>query len=345
MVRQCSSADATDSSVPESRQNPTNPAKQSVRNSPDLTQTKSHDLPLIRHKLDQYQLSPSATEVLMGSWPEGTTKQYQTYLKRWQSFCEHRNIDIYCPGVAMGIEFLVSLYWSGLGYSAVNAARSALSATILSEGIPFAGQRGQTLLYMDTRSIQELDDGFRIIINEKLKQTKPGKHLAPIKRHPRHVEQNTSRESIGDLRAPGLANPAMVRQCSSADATDSSVPESRQNPTNPAKQSVRNSPDLTQTKSHDLPLIRHKLDQYQLSPSATEVLMGSWPEGTTKQYQTYLKRWQSFCEHRNIDIYCPGVAMGIEFLVSLYWSGLGYSAVNAARSALSATILSEGIPF
>lgn len=43
------------------------------------------------------------------------------------------------------------------------------------------GQRGQTLLYMDTRSMQELDDGFRIIINEKLKQTKPGKHLAPIK--------------------------------------------------------------------------------------------------------------------------------------------------------------------
>lgn len=130
-----------------------------------------------------------------------------------------------------------------MGYSAVNAARSALSATILSKGIPFgehplvircmkgifelkpalpkyteiwdvnnvlnylkrfspikgslalkdltlnlsmllcltAGQRGQTLLYMDTRSIQELDDGFRIIINEKLKQTKPGKHLAPIK--------------------------------------------------------------------------------------------------------------------------------------------------------------------
>ena len=42
------------------------------------------------------------------------------------------------------------------------------------------GQRGQTIHKIHTSYIQELDHSVRIVINEKLKQTKPGKHLAPI---------------------------------------------------------------------------------------------------------------------------------------------------------------------
>lgn len=180
----------------------------------------------------------------MASWREGTSKQYKTYLDRWQSFCDSKNVDVFQPGVGNGVEFLVSLYRSGLGYSAINTARSALSSTItLREGGTFGdhplvkrcmkgifelkpalpryteiwnvnvvlnylrgfsplknslslkdltlhltmllclttGQRGQTIHKMDTSYIQVLEHGFRITINEKLKQTKPGKHLAPLK--------------------------------------------------------------------------------------------------------------------------------------------------------------------
>jgi hypothetical protein len=42
------------------------------------------------------------------------------------------------------------------------------------------GQRGQTIHKMDVNGIQALPDRYRIIINDKLKHTKPGKHLAPI---------------------------------------------------------------------------------------------------------------------------------------------------------------------
>ena len=41
------------------------------------------------------------------------------------------------------------------------------------------GQRGQTIHKFDINYIQDLDDRFRISLHEKLKQTKPGRHLEP----------------------------------------------------------------------------------------------------------------------------------------------------------------------
>ena len=42
------------------------------------------------------------------------------------------------------------------------------------------GQRGQTIHKFDINYIQDLGDRYRIIVHEKLKQTKPGRHLEPI---------------------------------------------------------------------------------------------------------------------------------------------------------------------
>lgn len=181
-------------------------------------------------------------DVLMASWRAGTSKQYQTYLKRWQQYCIEKNIDVFQAGANNGVEFHVSLYKSGLGYSAINTARSALSSIlVLQNGEKFGehplvvrcmkgifelkpslpkyreiwdvkvvldylktfdelnllplndltlnltmllclttGQRGQTIHKFDINYFQDLEDRFRITVREKLKQTKPGRHLAPI---------------------------------------------------------------------------------------------------------------------------------------------------------------------
>jgi hypothetical protein len=178
----------------------------------------------------------------MASWRQGTSKQYKTYLDRWQAYCNEHHLDVFKPRLNNSIEFLVSLYNSGLVYSAINTARSALSTILTFEnGIKFGehplvrrymkgifelrpalpkyteiwdvnivldylktfkevtlltlkeltlkltmllclttGQRGQTIYKIDVDGIQKLADGYRITIREKLKQTKPGKHLAPL---------------------------------------------------------------------------------------------------------------------------------------------------------------------
>lgn len=99
---------------------------------------------------------------------------------------------------------------------------------------------------------------------------------------------------------------------------------------------------MEQTKPLGLPLIRERLDKYNLSANAKDVLMASWRKGTTKQYKVYLDRWQQFCHEREIDVFQPDIGQGVEFLVSLFTSGLGYSAVNTARSALFSTIMLKG---
>lgn len=74
--------------------------------------------------------------------------------------------------------------------------------------------------------------------------------------------------------------------------------------------------------------------------------MASWRTGTTKSYKTYLTRWEEFCHKENLNTYNPGKIKAIEFLTELYNSGLGYSAINTARSALSTVIVPEaGITF
>lgn len=75
-------------------------------------------------------------------------------------------------------------------------------------------------------------------------------------------------------------------------------------------------------------------------------IMTSWRKGTTKQYRSYLSRWTEFCKRQNISPYSPGTTKAIEFLTELFHSGVGYGAINTARSALSSIILSTaGTPF
>ena len=78
------------------------------------------------------------------------------------------------------------------------------------------------------------------------------------------------------------------------------------------------------------------------SSQASDLIMDSWRKSTQKQYGHYLKRWSTFCQDRNIDPVSPSVGDGCDFLVSLYNQGLGYSAINSARSALSACLHISG---
>ncbi|XP_028392200.1 uncharacterized protein LOC114531256 [Dendronephthya gigantea] len=197
---------------------------------------------IIRERIKRHGLTSSTTDIVMASWRTGTAKQYSIYLTKWKTYCDNEGVDMFCPGVMHAVEFLGSLYASGLSYSAINTARSALS-TILpmengvtfgdhplvsrtmkgifelrpalpryseiwdvnvvlnylkNQGIPAAlslkqltlkltmllclltGQRCQTVHSMDIKYMQKMTDRYRITIQQKLKQTKSGKHIDPI---------------------------------------------------------------------------------------------------------------------------------------------------------------------
>ena len=76
----------------------------------------------------------------MASWRQSTGKQYQCYLLKWIEFCQKENIPIAQADVNDGLKFLTYLYQTGVGYSAINTARSALSAVIKSDSFRTFGE-------------------------------------------------------------------------------------------------------------------------------------------------------------------------------------------------------------
>lgn len=223
-------------------QNAAVPTKPTGTGTPLAQEDGSLNLPLIRKKLNNKKLSSTAEEIILASWRSGTGKQYHSYLGRWEKFCAQNAIVEEEASVENGIEFLASLYKDGLGYSAINTARSALSSVLTIPGnITFGnhplvarflkgvfelrpslprynriwdvsvvlehlktlepvcdlelkvltlkltmllclltGQRCQTLSKLDITLMQKLPGKYVFTIGEKLKTTKPGKHLAPI---------------------------------------------------------------------------------------------------------------------------------------------------------------------
>ena len=63
-------------------------------------------------------------------------------------------------------------------------------------------------------------------------------------------------------------------------------------------------------------------------------------------YTSYINKWKLNCDKRSIDPLYPAVEDGINFLAKLFKTGIGYSCINTARSALSSIILlADNIPF
>jgi len=114
---------------------------------------------------------------------------------------------------------------------------------------------------------------------------------------------------------------------------------SRKESTPAALQPQCHSPTPPQVDSDGLQIVRTSLQSQRLSEQAIDIVMSSWQESTKKQYRTYLARWYKFSTKQSCDPLQPTVTDVIEFLTKLFHSGIGYSCLNTARSALSAVIV------
>lgn len=66
--------------------------------------------------------------------------------------------------------------------------------------------------------------------------------------------------------------------------------------------------------------------------------MKSWRRSTHKQYGIYINKWFQFIDGKVDRSDKVSVNLVIEYLTSLHKSGLSYSALNTARSALSSFV-------
>ena len=75
-----------------------------------------------------------------------------------------------------------------------------------------------------------------------------------------------------------------------------------------------------------------------MSRDALEILSASWRMGTEKRDKSHVEWFVKFCRERYTDPIQATTEMGIEFVNEYFKTGVGYSSVNSARSALSSII-------
>ena len=96
----------------------------------------------IRTSLESRGISKDSAQLILQSWRQSTQKQYNSYFKKWTEYCDRLKISADNPSLGQALDFLTDLYKNGAGYSAVNTARSVLSALLKPfDGIPFGSHR------------------------------------------------------------------------------------------------------------------------------------------------------------------------------------------------------------
>ena len=93
---------------------------------------------------------------------------------------------------------------------------------------------------------------------------------------------------------------------------------------------------LSQETGFDsLQIVRQSYETQGFSQKATSIISQSWRKGTTKQYSSYIKRLTTYCHQKQIDPVSATVPQALDLLVELFETGVGYSGINTASSALS----------
>eukprot|EP00794_Sanderia_malayensis_P013521 gene13521-14933_t len=124
------------------KENNATPVSENRSAAPTAQQLGAAGLSYWREQLKETELSTEAIYILEHSLAEGTSKQYKTYISKWLQFCVLKKLDPVNASTTMGIEFLTTLFNStGIGYSCINTARSALSLLLQPrDGLTFGNQ-------------------------------------------------------------------------------------------------------------------------------------------------------------------------------------------------------------
>ena len=85
---------------------------------------------------------------------------------------------------------------------------------------------------------------------------------------------------------------------------------------------------------------RRSLQGQGLSPQTTDIVLAAWRPATSKQYGWYFTKWTDHCREQQSDPLHPSLPQVLNFLTTLYTSGLGYGGyISTLRSLLFATLV------
>lgn len=77
------------------------------------------------------------------------------------------------------------------------------------------------------------------------------------------------------------------------------------------------------------------------SQNTQSIIINSWRDSTRKQYKVYITKWLNYCGREGNPLK-PDATTVVQFLSNLFDTGLSYTAINTARSAISTFVKITG---
>ena len=144
-------------------------------------------------------------------------------------------------------------------------------------------------------------------------------YVSPFQPHLQVRQENKEDNSNGDTCSTNVVGTSVVQP---TQGTTSQIPSQRREPCASRTETKRLNASSSTTPRGSL--LKKSLD--------------SWREKTKLQYAVYHRRWSTYCILKGIDLLNSTLNNVLLFLLSLFDSGLRYSALNSARSALSCVL-------
>ena len=160
----------------------------------------------------------------------------------------------------------------------------------------------------------------------------------PFQNITKGTSENFARRSHSNSDHTELANTGVLCNSDQHAHRQSYLREKTQKTITAAKSAGRNPHYLEQTGPSGVPVIRQSIARQGLSKEASDIIIAGWRRTTSKQYQTYLRKWEIYCSKWEIDPLCAPLNRILEFLTQLFDNNLGYSGINTAKSALSSVV-------
>ena len=83
--------------------------------------------------------------------------------------------------------------------------------------------------------------------------------------------------------------------------------------------------------------IRQQCEGNRLSQTATDLVLSSWRDKSTKSYNSSFGKWARWCSERNRNPFSGPIGDVANFLAELFDQGYQYSSINSYCSAISST--------
>ena len=164
-----------------------------------------------------------------------------------------------------------------------------------------------------------------------------GLRLSPVQSNTTNTNQSSERRNHHCPSGPSVARADLVAFTTSTGNQSASSPTFNTRNTEESHRSNNDASNVPTATSSRLACFQRSCSTVGLPEHVTRLLSASVRKSTNKTYDSSWRKWNSWCDRRQIDPISAGLNNVLTFLSEQFKNNLQYRTVNVLRSAISST--------